>query len=178
VVFSSHIFLFWFLPLVLIVYYAAPRPAKTLVLCLFSFVFYEWWRPDFTLLMLFSAAVDFLVGLKLHRSENQRLRKVLLLTSCFVNLGLLGYFKYANFGVDSLNALFAQFGMEPFLLAKITLPGGISFYTFQSMSYTIDLYRSGVPVVKNPIDFLAYGSLFPQLVAGPIVRDRGFSDQL
>jgi alginate O-acetyltransferase complex protein AlgI len=178
VVFSSHIFLFWFLPLVLIVYYAAPRPAKTLVLCLFSFVFYGWWRPDFTLLMLFSAAVDFLVGLKLHRSENQRLRKVLLLTSCFVNLGLLGYFKYANFGVDSLNALFAQFGMEPFLLAKITLPVGISFYTFQSMSYTIDLYRREVPVVKNPIDFLAYVSLFPQLVAGPIVRYREISDQL
>ncbi|HMS17525.1 MAG TPA: MBOAT family protein [Planctomycetota bacterium] len=177
-VFSSHIFLFWFLPLVLLVYYASPRPLKTLVLCLFSFLFYGWWRPDFILLMLFSASVDFFIGLKLSKSEVPRTRKLLLWLSCAINLGLLGYFKYANFGVDSLNALMARFDLGPIGLERIILPVGISFYTFQSMSYTIDLYRREVPVVKNPIDFLAYVSLFPQLVAGPIVRYSEISDQL
>ena len=177
-VFSSHIFLFWFLPAVLLGYYLTPKAWKTTVLCAFSFVFYGWWRPDFTLLMLFSATVDFFVGRKMGESDNERVRKALLWTSCVVNLGLLGYFKYWNFGVESLNALLESWGRDPLGNTKIILPVGISFFTFQSMSYTIDVYRRQVPVVHRFIDFLAYVSLFPQLVAGPIVRYREVSDQL
>jgi alginate O-acetyltransferase complex protein AlgI len=192
VIFVSQIFLFWFLPAVLGVYFLLPKRARSLWLTLASYVFYGWWRPDFVGLMLFSTLVDFVAGARIGaandaiaasaepaaRTAAERARKRWLLLSITVNLGLLGYFKYFNFGVDSLNALLAPLGVAPLAAAKIILPVGISFYTFQTMSYSIDIYRGHARPLKSWIDFACFVSLFPQLVAGPIVRYQELADQL
>ncbi|MFH0946300.1 MAG: MBOAT family O-acyltransferase [Planctomycetota bacterium] len=192
-IFASQIFLFWFLPLVLGVYYAAPARARSLVLVFASYFFYGWWRLDFTLLMVVSTVIDYYCGRGISRANAalpdaeadaaataslNRRRKRLLLCSICANLGLLGYFKYMNFGVESLNAILAWAGMEGVTWPAVVLPVGISFYTFQTMSYTIDVYRKEALPVRRFIDFACYVALFPQLVAGPIVRYRSLADQL
>ncbi len=191
-IFTSQIFLFWFLPAVLLLYYVLPFKWRSGLLVLASYLFYGWWRPDFVLLMLFSTLVDFWCGRGIGRmhalvdgapdeaaaAPHARKRKRFLVTSMVVNLGLLGYFKYWNFGIDSLNVLLESWGVAPIEWAAIVLPVGISFYTFQSMSYSIDVYRKDAPPVDRFIDFACYISLFPQLVAGPIVRYRTLADQL
>ena len=136
-------------------------------------------RPDFTLLILFSSIVDYTAGRRIARAhEEGRRGRPWLLFSVFTNLGLLGYFKYANFGIDTLNAILEANGAEPLSWTRVVLPVGISFYTFQTMSYTIDLYRGHVKPAQNFIDFLCYVSMFPQLVAGPIVRYITVEEQL
>lgn len=181
-VFSSYVFVFVFLPAVLVAYYPAPRKLKHLLLTLFSYGFYGWANPAFAFLMLFSTAVDYRCGLIAGRRDaGESMRRAALVTSIVTNLGLLGFFKYANFGIDNYNALVTALGgdhlqWETFF--KITLPLGISFYTFQSMSYTIDIYRRHAEPVRNFVDFACYVALFPQLVAGPIVRFREIADQL
>lgn len=178
-IFASGIFLFWFLPALLLVYYGSPRAVRSLVIAGASYIFYGWWRPDFVALMLISTVVDYWCGRSIAaaRDRQRPCRSWLLLSVC-VNLGLLGYFKYANFGVDTLNALLAGMGMEAVGWTKVVLPIGISFYTFQTMSYTIDVYRGAAPPVGRFRDFMCYVAMFPQLVAGPIVRYRDVADQL
>ncbi|MEZ6194794.1 MAG: MBOAT family protein [Planctomycetota bacterium] len=178
-VFSSGVFLYLFLPVFLAAYYALPRRASSLVIAFASYIFYGWWRPDFVGLMLFSTVVDFFCGRRIVAAQERGERgKTWLLVSMAVNLGLLGYFKYANFGVDSFNAIAANFGVGPLDWPKVVLPVGISFYTFQTMSYTIDVYRREATVVDRFSDFMCYVALFPQLVAGPIVRYSTVAEQL
>ena len=182
-IFTSPIFLFWFLPAVLITYYVTPERGRTLILALASYFFYGWWRVDFLLLLLASTVVDFLVGRALSRlpagdAAALGRRRVLLAVSVAVNLGLLGYFKYMNFGVDSLNAALAAGGLPAIEWPAVILPIGISFYTFQTMSYTIDVYRGTAAPARRFVDFACYVSMFPQLVAGPIVRYNTIASQL
>lgn len=208
-VFSSHVFVFYFLPLTLLLYYIVPRRSRHLVLTLLSYLFYGWANPLFVLLLAFSTLVDYLCGLALvgsgpawmarllgarslatrwsqpltrvqgpQRSQQQR---IALLVSICTNLGLLGFFKYFNFGVESYDAALTALGMDHLRLdtaLRITLPLGISFYTFQSMSYTIDIYRGQATPLRQVIDFACYVSMFPQLVAGPIIRFSEIAEQL
>lgn len=193
-VFSSHLFIFYFLPMALAIYFATPPRVRALSLTLLSYFFYGWTNPIFCLLLLFSTVVDYACGRALAgwrplpsgelraldplqpRTRRQRL---LVATSVVTNLGLLGFFKYFNFGVDTANAALAALGLPPFdAVLRVTLPLGISFYTFQSMSYTIDVYRGRAAPQRNFIDFACYVSLFPQLVAGPIIRYHELADQI
>ncbi len=164
--FSSIPFLYYFLPTVLAVYFLVPWKLKNTVLLLFSLVFYGWGEPKLVFLMLFTIGLFYLCGLAIGRAGEQRRKKFWLLVSVAVSLGLLGIFKYADFFLGSINAVT---GLSLPLL-KLALPVGISFYTFQCLSYTIDVYRGTAEVQKDPIAFGAYVTLFPQLIAGPIVR--------
>ena len=164
--FSSIPFLYYFLPAVLIVYFAVPRMLKNAVLLLFSLIFYGWGEPKLLALMVFTIAMFFFCGLMIERARSERGKKLWLTVSVVISLTLLGIFKYADFFIDSVNAVT---GLSIPLL-RLALPVGISFYTFQSLSYTIDVYRGKVPAQRNPISFGAYVALFPQLIAGPIVR--------
>ncbi len=178
-VFASGIFLYFFLPIFLGLYYLAPKRGKSFVIAIASYVFYGWWRPDFVILMWISTVVDFFCGKAILKGRETGLRgRKWVLLSCTVNLGLLGYFKYFNFGVDTLNAIFVSFDMEPWKAMEVILPVGISFYTFQTLSYTIDVYRGSAKPVRSFRDFMCYVALFPQLVAGPIVRYNTIENQL
>ncbi len=164
--FSSIPFLYWFLPAVLLLYFLVPGKLKNSVLLLFSLVFYGWGEPKLLFLMIFTICMFYGCGLMIGRSEKQKRKKFWLIVSVVISLGLLGIFKYADFFIGSINS---ATGLSiPFL--RLALPVGISFYTFQSLSYTIDVYRGNVPAQKSLIAFGAYVSLFPQLIAGPIVR--------
>jgi len=182
VVFSSYIFVFVFLPLTLAAYYLAPQRLRHLLLASLSYVFYGWWNPAFVLLMLFSTLIDYGCGLVVGEpGPRTRRHRAALTVSIVTNLGLLGFFKYFNFGLENYNVLVSALGADHLqwdTFFRVTLPLGISFYTFQSMSYTIDIYRGQARPLSNIIDFACYVALFPQLVAGPIVRFREVSDQL
>jgi len=201
-VFSSILFLFYFLPVVLLGYYllhwTASRHVKHAFLTLVSYVFYGWANPLFFVLMLTSTFIDYMCGLWMtgqfaRRAWSQPVplltpgrkprahQRAALVVSICTNLSLLGFFKYFNFGMDSWNALMQALGAdaathENFL--RITLPLGISFYTFQSMSYSVDVYRGDARAIRNWTDFACYVSMFPQLVAGPIIRFQEVADQI
>ncbi len=182
-VFSSHIFLFYFLPLSLVFYYCTPRRGKNIILTGISYIFYGWSNPLFTLLMLFSTVIDYICGLIIGESGKERLlyRKTALYVSIVSNLSLLCFFKYTGFALESYNQLFLFFNVENFdavPVLKFLLPLGISFYTFQSMSYTIDVYRREADHIRNFLDFACFVSMFPQLVAGPIIRFQEVAEQL
>ncbi|HUW32099.1 MAG TPA: MBOAT family protein [Planctomycetota bacterium] len=195
-VFSSHLFFFYFLPLALLVYHVLPRRGKHLALTLLSYVFYGWANPLFVVLMLASTLIDYLCGLVIsqqigHWSDpvkqlevggsRTRHQKVALVASICSNLALLGFFKYFNFATGNYNDVVKMLGLPGLsldLAFKVTLPLGISFYTFQSMSYSIDVYRGHARAIRNFIDFACYVSMFPQLVAGPIIRFQEVADQL
>ncbi len=198
-VFSSHLFCFYFLPLAVGVYCLLPKRLRHLGLTLLSYFFCGWANPAFVFLMLFSTAVDYACALVIagrspfeqgkmeplapasETRPRSRGQKVALAVSICSNLSLLGFFKYFNFAVDSYNTLLAAAGLGGLgfdSVLRITLPLGISFYTFQSMSYTIDVYRGRVAPLRNPIDFACFVSMFPQLVAGPILRFSEVADQL
>ena len=164
--FSSVTFLYYFLPAVLILYFLVPRFLKNTVLLISSLIFYGWGEPKLLGLMIFTILMFYFCGLMIGRSQTQKEKKLWLTVSIVISIGLLGLFKYADFFIDSFNAVT---GLSIPLL-RLALPVGISFYTFQSLSYTIDVYRGNVPAQKNPISFGAYVALFPQLIAGPIVR--------
>jgi len=175
VVFSSLLFIFYFLPAALGLYCLAPRRYKNLVLFLCSLFFYAWGEPVYIVLMLFSAAVDYSAGRLMGKyNGNKAVRRWCLTASVLVNLSLLGFFKYADFLIANLNFLLGS-RIAPL---NLPLPIGISFYTFQTMSYTIDVYRGQTDVQKDFIAFAAYVSLFPQLIAGPIVRYSTVAHQL
>ena len=165
-VFSSIPFLYYFLPIVLAVYFLTPDRGKNAVLLASSLVFYGWGEPKLLMLMVFTIALFYGCGIAIGRAEQRRWKKLWLTVSIVVSLGLLGLFKYADFFLMSFRAVT---GWQVPLL-KLALPVGISFYTFQCLSYTIDVYRGKVPAQRNPITFGAYVALFPQLIAGPIVR--------
>ena len=197
-VFSSHLFLFYFLPAALALYYLSPRWLKHLTLTAISYVFYGWANPLFVVLMFISTLIDYLCGLsmvgKLRPSTwrgpipllpsgqpRTKLQRWVLAISMISNISLLGFFKYANFLAFNYSALVESLGLTGMGLENVlnvTLPLGISFYTFQSMSYTIDVYRGDALAIRNPIDYWCYVAMFPQLVAGPIVRFRDVADQL
>lgn len=197
-VFSSHIFLFYFLPLALLLYYSSPRWLKHLTLTALSYTFYGWANPLFVLLMFGSTLIDYVAGLvqtghfrlKTWREpiaelpkagQRTRTQKIALWTSIVSNLTLLGFFKYFNFFTANWTELVQAIGLEGLGIEnvmRVTLPLGISFYTFQSMSYAIDVYRGHARAIRNPIDFWCFVSLFPQLVAGPIIRFSEVADQL
>ena len=164
--FSSIPFLYYFLPMVLVVYFLAPRKAKNTVLLVSSLIFYGWGEPKLLFLMIFTIVLFYFCGLAIGARPSARWKKAWLLVSVVISLALLGIFKYADFFIGSFNTLT---GLSIPLL-RLTLPVGISFYTFQSLSYTIDVYRGSVPPQKNLLSFGAYVSMFPQLIAGPIVR--------
>lgn len=174
-VFSSTIFLCVYLPLVLLGYYICPKKGRNLFLLIASLVFYAWGEPKYVFLMIFSILVNYIFGrlMDKHRENKKRL-KLMLVLSVVIDLGLLSVFKYTDFIITNVNAIFGS----SFDLLKIALPIGISFYTFQAMSYTIDVYRNDVRVQKNLIDFGMYITMFPQLIAGPIVRYADVQDQL
>lgn len=178
-VFTSQIFLFYFLPLVLLGCYALPVRARNVFLTLASYVFYGWWSPWFVTLMLASTVVDWFCGLAITRpGASESRRRLGVATSVVVNLSLLGFFKYFVFAQENLNRILETLGHEPTVLLNIVLPVGISFYSFQSMSYSIDLYRGQAERARSFGDFCCYVSMFPQLVAGPIVRYREIAEQL
>ena len=164
--FSSIPFLYYFLPAVVLLYFLVPFKLKNTVLLAFSLVFYAWGEPRYVFLMIATILIFYFCGLAIDKCTQKKWKKVWLIVSVVAGLGFLGIFKYADFFIESFNA---ATGISIPLL-RLALPVGISFYTFQSMSYTIDLYRGNVPVQKNPINFGAYVTLFPQLIAGPIVR--------
>ena len=183
-VFSSHLFLFYFLPLSLTLYYLIPARGRNLLLTLLSYLFYGWSNPMFTLLMFFSTVVDYICGLVIGRSDPLAAagkRRLALITSIITNLSLLGVFKYSHFALENYNLLLSLFGVEGAGVEigfRFILPLGISFYTFQSMSYSIDVYRGEAGYQKNFIHFACYVSMFPQLVAGPIIRFQEVANQL
>lgn len=174
-VFSSTIFLCVYLPLVLLGYYICPKKGKNLFLLIVSLIFYAWGEPKYVFLMIFSILVNYVFGLLMdkHRENKKRL-KLMLVISVIIDLGLLSVFKYTDFIITNINSVFGA----GFDLLNIALPIGISFYTFQAMSYTIDVYRDNVRVQRNLIDFGMYITMFPQLIAGPIVRYSDVQDQL
>lgn len=175
-VFSSLPFLFYFLPLALIIYYVSPKKIKNFTLLAVSLLFYTWGEPIYIFLLLFSAAIDYIHGLLIEKYRNHAplKAKLALVSSIFVNLAVLFFFKYANFLVDNINQL-TNFQIEAL---DLPLPIGISFYTFQTMSYSIDVFRGIVRAQRNPITFALYVSLFPQLIAGPIVRYETIETEL
>lgn len=174
-VFSSLIFLFRFLPLFLFCYFIVPKKFKNCVLFLFSLVFYAWGEPVYIVLMLFSTIFDYINGLLIEKFGIGKLKsKIVLIISMIGNLGLLGVFKYSDFIIQNINQLFSA-NID---LLKLALPIGISFYTFQTMSYTIDVYRGKVNAQHNIINFGTYVSMFPQLIAGPIVQYKTVEKEL
>lgn len=197
-VFSSHLFLFYFLPAALLVYYSMPRRGKHLALTLLSYVFYGWANPLFCVLMFFSTLVDYLCGLALagqfsprawsqpvpyvdQSQPRTRGQKAALAVSLASNLALLGFFKYFNFATDNYDAVVAWLGLPEMATdatLRVILPLGISFYTFQSMSYAIDVYRGHAHAIRSFIDFACYVAMYPQLVAGPIIRFQEVAAQL
>ena len=163
-----------FLPVVFILYWFAVGKhikAQNILLIIASYIFYGWWDWRFLSLIIFSSLVDYTIGLQLSSQQKPSKRKLLLWLSILVNLGFLGFFKYYNFFIDNFVAAFSFFGndIQPNTL-NIILPVGISFYTFQTLSYTIDVYKRKLAPTKDIFSFLAFVSFFPQLVAGPIER--------
>ena len=190
-VFSGLPFLFFFLPAFLLCYLPAGRRLRNAVLLVFSLFFYAWGEPLYLFLMLFTTLIDYTAGRLMERfpvkdkeggkaKAMQRKRRLCLIGAVTVNLSLLAFFKYADFAVRIANTMRLMLlkDMPPFPLPGIALPIGISFYTFQSMSYTIDRYRGRVGVQKNYADYLTYVSMFPQLIAGPIVRYQTVEQEL
>lgn len=174
-VFSSLVFLYFFLPISIIFYFIVESiKVKNLILLIFSFIFYSWGEPVWVVLLLFSGLLDYCNGLLIDKYRGiKSVRLFGLINSIVINLGLLATFKYSDFIIQNVNFLLGSSFQEP----NILLPVGISFYTFQTLSYTIDVYKEEVKPEKNIIDFLMFVSLFPQLVAGPIVRYAEIAQQ-
>lgn len=176
-VFSKPIFLFGFLPIVLLLYYAVPGKLKNTVLLIMSLIFYAWGEPRLVLLMAATILIDYVCGLLIQRfrtGDRRAAARCVMIGAIVINLGFLCYFKYANFIIENINSLFKA-GFDPL---NVLLPIGISFYTFQTMSYIIDVYKQSVHAEKNIISFAAYVTLFPQLIAGPIVQYKTVASEL
>lgn len=174
-VFSSLVFLFAYLPITLLAYYLVPRQGRNIFLFIVNLIFYGWGEPKLVLLMVFNIFFNYIGGwlVDKYRADAKK-KKLFLILTCVLDIGILAVFKYTGMITETLNML-------PFLNIpelKISLPIGISFYTFQTMSYVIDVYRDDAPVSKNFINFGTYVALFPQLIAGPIVRYRDVAEQL
>ena len=176
-VFSSNIFLFAFLPLFLACYYLTPWRAKSALILIFSWAFYAWWRPDFLALLVGVTSVSYAFALAMGASGEQAHRHRLLTAGVTLNLLALGYFKYANFGIDSLNVALNALGFNAIEFTHVLLPIGLSFYIFHAISYLVDIYRREAPPASNFVDFAAFIALFPHLVAGPVLRYHLLAEQ-
>ena len=196
-VFTSHVFLFYFLPLVLAVYYALPFRARTALIAFSSYVFYGWANPVWAVIMFFGSSVDYFCGLALVRLSGlpdrdglppvidrgvprTRAMKIVLAISIITNLGLLAAFKYTGFVAENINALARTlgFGAQAVPVLHLVLPVGISFYTFKAMSYAIDVYRGDARPMRRFVDYLCFEAFFPDLVAGPIIRYAAIEEQM
>ncbi len=165
--FSSIPFLYYFLPIVLLLYFVVPKSIKNVVLFLASLFFYSWGEPSYIIIMLISISIAYILGLQIEKAlNNPKKARFFMILSVSCSLAFLIFFKYTNFFIDNVRALTNL----PIPFLKLSLPIGISFYTFQIISYTIDVYRKTVPAQKSLLDFATYVALFPQLIAGPIVR--------
>lgn len=173
-VFSSITFLFYFLPIVLALYYLVPNKFKNLILLISSFIFYFYGEPKYVLLMAFSIISTYICGILVDKYRGTKTAKLFLILEIIISIGLLIYFKYADFIINNINLWLSQ----KIDLINVLLPIGISFYTFQMISYVVDIYRGEVKVQKNILKLATYVSLFPQLIAGPIVRYSTIEKQL
>lgn len=175
-VFSSSTFLLAFLPITLALYFIMPtRPAKNILLLAVSLLFYAWGEPVYVLLMVASILANWMLAILIDRTDSHGRKHLLLIFNLIVNLGILGFFKYESFLAANINALL---GFQAIPDLQLPLPIGISFFTLQAVSYVIDVYREEVPAQKNPLYLGMYISMFPQLIAGPIVRYQTIQDQV
>ncbi len=177
-VFSSIIFLLYFLPLVLLAYYFIPKNFKNILLLMASIFFYWWGAPLFIYVILGTTLIDFLLVQKMAKQENKKLKNALLILSLSINLSLLFYFKYSNFFIDNFNVVLQSLGMTSVYWTKLVLPIGISFYTFESITYVVDVYRKVHKPLHNFWDYQLYILFFPKLIAGPIIRFHQIGDQI
>jgi alginate O-acetyltransferase complex protein AlgI len=178
-VFTTQVFVFYFLPLFLLVYYNLPIRWRNLSITLASYIFYGWWEPWFVALMLFTTVMDFVWGIVITRPGATRLQQRVAVLACVVtNLSFLGFFKYYMFAAETLNQMLAAVGAGPFGVMQVILPIGISFYTFHSLTYILDLYRGDATPARSFSVFSAFVALFPDLVAGPIIRYKTLAEQL
>ncbi len=177
-VFSSVVFLVYFLPIFLVVYFFTPKAAKNYVLLAASIFFYAWGAPRFIFVILATTTVDFYFVKLLYNAKTEKKRRLFLLLSLFLNVGLLFYFKYCNFFIENFNAVLGAFGSKDISWTKVILPIGISFYTFESLTYVIDVYRKVHKPLNNFLQYQLYIILFPKLIAGPIIRYHQISDQI
>ena len=174
-IFSSIPFLFFFFPLFILLYFTLPFKYKNYILLLFSLIFYAWGEPIYILLMIFSSIVDFINGKNIEKyKDDNKKKKIYLIISIIINISLLGFFKYADFFIKVINNILYL----DIPLLNLGLPIGISFFTFQTMSYSIDVYRGDVKAEKDFLTFMTYVCMFPQLIAGPIVRYETVSSEL
>jgi alginate O-acetyltransferase complex protein AlgI len=178
VVFSSSLFLYLFLPFFLLLYYIVDKKFKNYILLIASLIFYSWGEPWFIFIILASTFIDFHIVNGLYRTKIKRKKNIFLFLSISTNLGLLLYFKYANFFIENVNATLNSIGIEEVAWTSVALPIGISFYTFQTLTYSIDIYRGIHKPLEKVTDYLMYILMFPQLIAGPIVRFHEVADQI
>jgi alginate O-acetyltransferase complex protein AlgI len=182
-VFSSNIFLFFFLPIFLIAYFITPQKFRNYTLLLFSIVFYAYGAPDFVFLLVGECVINYFIVRAMGRTDGVHTvsttkKKILCALSVIMALGLLLYFKYANFFMENLNTILGWAHHEPIGWMKVALPIGISFFTFQSLTYTIDVYRGTTLPSRRLTDYVLYIMMFPQLIAGPIVRYNSVAAQI
>jgi len=177
-VFSSIVFLLYFLPTFLITYYFTGKKYKNIVILLFSIFFYSWGAPKFIFVILSTTFLDFHLVKWMSQTQKPLHRKLMLTLSVSVNLGLLFYFKYSNFFIENINSLFSIFGSHHIQWTKLVLPIGISFYTFETITYVVDVYRRVHKPLDNFWDYQLYIILFPKLIAGPIIRYHDLADQI
>lgn len=177
-VFSSIVFLMYFLPAFLGIYLITPKAAKNYIILFFSILFYSWGAPKFVFVILGSTIIDFYIVKSMYMAPTQKSRKLLLSASLIMNLGLLAYFKYANFFVENVNSLLGKMGFTEVTWTEVALPIGISFYTFQTLTYAIDVYRGTDKPLEKVTDYLLYIMSFPQMIAGPIVRYKDVAEQI
>ncbi|MBI1268436.1 MAG: MBOAT family protein [Cryomorphaceae bacterium] len=177
-VFSSTFFLLYFLPVFLLIYHLVGRSWKNWVILAASIFFYSWGAPKFIFVIIASTIIDFFIVRKMHESNDEKKRRQLLALSLILNLGLLLYFKYANFFVENVNTLLSSLGISPMRWLEVALPIGISFYTFQTLTYAVDVYRKVHAPLKKVSDYLLYIMSFPQMIAGPIVRFSAVADEI
>ena len=177
-VFSSNIFLLYFLPIFLLLYHFVDRRFKNQLILAASIIFYSWGAPKFIFVILASTIIDFFIVKRMYWNKSLLHKRFLLALSIFINLGLLLYFKYANFFVENMNASLETFGFSQVKWTYVALPIGISFYTFQTLTYSIDVYRRVHAPLEKVTDYLLYILSFPQMIAGPIVRFNSIADQI
>ena len=173
-VFSSITFIYYFLPLLFLCYYLVPKKVRNLILLIFSLAFYFYGEPVYIYILILSILVNYIFAIFIDKALKKSFKKLFLILAIIFNLSFLIYFKYTNFLISNINNLFDS----SLSLLNITMPIGISFFTFQTLSYVIDVYRGDVKASHNLIDFATYVSLFPQPVAGPIVRYLDINQQL
>lgn len=178
-VFSSIFFILYFLPIFLFTYYAVSKKYKNIVILLFSIFFYSWGAPKFIFVILLTTFIDFYLVKKMYQSVSLHKKRSYLILSIIINVGLLCYFKYSNFFIENLNDVLSGFGMQQHIpWVKVLLPIGISFYTFETITYVVDVYRGVHKPLDNVWDYQVYIMLFPKLIAGPIVRFHDIADQI